>query len=84
MTLRVRALSEEEADKLARMTRSHKLGAGLVGRARTGPVPIRRPSQPPEKTGSYRENRCITSPSTCSRGSRAIIHMGMFEVKGEV
>jgi len=34
MTLRVRALSEEEADKLARMTRSHKLGAGLVGRAR--------------------------------------------------
>ena len=33
MTLRVRALSEE-ADKLARMTRSHKLGAGLVGRAR--------------------------------------------------
>ncbi len=34
MTLGVRALSEEEADKLARMTRSHKLGAGLVGRAR--------------------------------------------------
>ncbi len=34
MTLWVRALSEEEADKLARMTRSHKLGAGLVGRAR--------------------------------------------------
>ena len=34
MTLRVRALSEEEADKLARMTRSHKLGAGLVGHAR--------------------------------------------------
>ena len=33
MTLRVRALSEEEADKLARMTRSHKLGAGLVRRA---------------------------------------------------
>jgi transposase len=33
MTLRVRGLSEEEADKLARMTRSHKLGAGLVRRA---------------------------------------------------
>ena len=31
MTLRVRALSEE-ADKLARMTRSQKLGAGLVRR----------------------------------------------------
>ncbi len=34
MTLRVRALSEEEAHKLARMTRSQKLGAGLVRRAR--------------------------------------------------
>src|SRR3982750_2772952 len=33
MTLRVRALSEEEAHKLARMTRSQKLGAGLVRRA---------------------------------------------------
>ena len=33
MTLRVRALSEEEAPRLARMTRSHKLGAGLVRRA---------------------------------------------------
>src|SRR3982751_4084490 len=29
MTLRVRALSEEEAHKLARMTGSQKLGAGL-------------------------------------------------------
>src|SRR6187200_778742 len=34
MTLRVRALGEEEAHRLARMTRSQKLGAGLVGRAR--------------------------------------------------
>src|SRR5215212_10097443 len=34
MTLRVRALSKEEAHKLARMTRSQKLGAGLVRRAR--------------------------------------------------
>src|SRR3954470_15025200 len=33
MTLRVRALSEEEAPRLARMTRSQKLGAGLVRRA---------------------------------------------------
>jgi transposase len=33
MTLRVRALSEEEGHSLARMTRSHKLGAGLVRRA---------------------------------------------------
>src|ERR1041384_6734610 len=33
MTLRVRALSEEEAHKLARMTRSQKLRAGLVRRA---------------------------------------------------
>src|ERR671917_265620 len=34
MTLRVRALGEEEAHRLARMTRSQKLGAGLVRRAR--------------------------------------------------
>src|SRR3954465_15131236 len=33
MTLRVRALSEEEGHRLARMTRSQKLGAGLVRRA---------------------------------------------------
>src|SRR5947209_13744652 len=33
MTLRVCALSEEEAPRLARMTRSQKLGAGLVRRA---------------------------------------------------
>src|SRR4051794_29607634 len=33
MTLRVRALSEEEGHSLARMTRSQKLGAGLVRRA---------------------------------------------------
>ena len=33
MTLRVRALGEEEAHRLARMTRSQKLGAGLVRRA---------------------------------------------------
>ena len=33
MTLRVRALSEEEAPRLAWMTRSQKLGAGLVRRA---------------------------------------------------
>lgn len=34
MTLRVRALSDEEAQRLARMTRSRELGAGLVRRAR--------------------------------------------------
>lgn len=34
MTLRVRSLSAEEAHRLARMTRSQKLGAGLVRRAR--------------------------------------------------
>jgi transposase len=33
VTLRVRALSDEETHSLARMTRSHKLGAGLVRRA---------------------------------------------------
>ena len=33
MTLRVRALSDEETHSLARMTRSQKLGAGLVRRA---------------------------------------------------
>src|ERR1044072_6769743 len=33
MTLRVRAFSEEEGHRLARMTRSQKLGAGLVRRA---------------------------------------------------
>ena len=33
MTLRVRGLSEEEAHRLARMTRSPKPGAGLVRRA---------------------------------------------------
>ena len=33
MTLRVRALVDDEAEGLARMTRSHKLGAGLVRRA---------------------------------------------------
>src|SRR3954470_8494558 len=33
MTLRVRALSEEEGHRLTRMTRSQKLGAGLVRRA---------------------------------------------------
>src|SRR5918912_120537 len=33
MTLRVRGLSEEEGHRLARMTRSQKLGAGLVRRA---------------------------------------------------
>ena len=33
MTLRVRALSEEEEPRLARLTRSQKLGAGLVRRA---------------------------------------------------
>jgi transposase len=32
MTLRVRALSEEEAHSLVRLTRSQKLGAGLVRR----------------------------------------------------
>jgi transposase len=34
MTLRVRALSDDEADGLARMARSRTLGAGLVRRAR--------------------------------------------------
>jgi hypothetical protein len=33
MTLRVRALSEEEGHRLTQMTRSQKLGAGLVRRA---------------------------------------------------
>lgn len=33
MTLRVRALSEEEGHRLGRITRSQKLGAGLVRRA---------------------------------------------------
>src|ERR1043165_471540 len=33
MTLRVRALSDEETHSLARLTRSQKLGAGLVRRA---------------------------------------------------
>ena len=33
MSLRVRAVSEEEGHRLARMTRSQKLGAGLVRRA---------------------------------------------------
>src|SRR5215210_3271130 len=33
MTLRVRGLSEEEAHRLAGVTRSQKLGAGLVRRA---------------------------------------------------
>src|SRR5690242_3261568 len=36
-----------------------------------GAGPIRRPLQPPGKTGSCRKIRCITSASTCSRGSRA-------------
>src|SRR4051794_34070433 len=36
------------------------------------PAPIRRPARQPEKTGSYRTSRSITSPCTCSRGSRAI------------
>ena len=34
MTLRVRALSDEETHRLVRMARSQKLGAGLVRRAR--------------------------------------------------
>ncbi len=34
MTIRVRAFSDEEARGLERLTRSHKLGAGLVRRAR--------------------------------------------------
>jgi transposase len=34
MTIRVRALSSGEAEELARMARSHTLGAGLVRRAR--------------------------------------------------
>ena len=33
MTLRVRALREEEGHRLARITRSQRLGAGLVRRA---------------------------------------------------
>ena len=33
MTLRVRALGDDEADELARMARSRLLGAGLVRRA---------------------------------------------------
>ena len=38
-----------------------------------GAGPIRRPSRPPGKRGSCREICCITSASTCSKGSRAII-----------
>ncbi len=38
-----------------------------------GPLPTRRLSQPPGKTGSCQKTRCITSPSTCSKGSKAII-----------
>jgi hypothetical protein len=34
MTIRVRALSGDEAEELARMARSRRLGAGLVRRAR--------------------------------------------------
>ncbi len=34
MTLRVRALGDDEADELARMARSRSLGAGPVRRAR--------------------------------------------------
>ena len=34
MTLRVRALSDEETHRLVRMARSQKLGTGLVRRAR--------------------------------------------------
>ena len=45
-----------------------------IGSARMGPLPIRRPLCPhPGKRGSCRETRSITSPSTCSRASRAII-----------
>ena len=49
MTLRVRALSDEEVRELARMARSQKLGAGLVRRAhpkshRGLPSPDQRPS----------------------------------------
>ena len=33
MTLRVRALSDEEREELGRMARSRSLGAGLVRRA---------------------------------------------------
>lgn len=33
MTIRVRALADEETEELARMTRSRTLGAGLVRRA---------------------------------------------------
>src|SRR3954465_5699252 len=46
MTLRVRALSEEEAHRLGRMTRSHKLGAGLVRRAQIIQHAADRPSAP--------------------------------------
>src|SRR3954453_19434455 len=44
MTLRVRALSEEEAHRLARMTRSQKLGAGGVRRAQMGAHAVGGPS----------------------------------------
>src|SRR4051794_41861963 len=40
MTLRVRALSEEEGHRLARMTRSQKLGAALVRRAQIIQHPV--------------------------------------------
>src|SRR4051812_525515 len=47
-----------------------------------GPPPIRRPLQHPGKRGSCRENRCITSPSTCSRASRAIISGSSGQCRG--
>jgi transposase len=58
MTLRVRALSEEEAHRLAWMTRSQKLGGGTVqsGGRRTVPilgVPSRSGPVAMESTGVY-------------------------------
>jgi transposase len=48
MTIRVRALSSGEAEELARMARSHTLGAGLVRRARIVQHAVREGLSAPE------------------------------------
>ena len=44
-----------------------------TGSARMAPAPIRPPSRRPGKRAFYRTTRSITSPSTCSKASRATI-----------
>src|ERR687890_281767 len=48
MTIRVRALSGDEAEELARMTRSRSLGAGLVRRAQIVPHAVQEGLSAPE------------------------------------